>query len=423
MAALTDGVSTIAQPLFSLDTQSCAAACRVLGAEISEEHNSKGCLTGWTVRGHKPGNTEILQSLIDAGNSGTTLFFTIAAAALLSQKVTIIGDRQIAQRSAEPLLDALADLGVTVTSKDGYTPITICGPIKGGRTRLSCMTSQYLSAMLIAAPLAQKNTIIEIDVSLLNEKPYADMTLSYLKSQGLYGKAAGDSKITGNADYSFFRIQGGNVYTPMNGPVPGDFSSAAFPAAAAVLSGGKATLYGLDPGDTQGDKIFFEYLTQMGCEVQWKQKDNGWEVTVVRTRPLLGGTFDLNAAPDLLPIMAVLGAFAAGETKLYNVEHARIKETDRIAVMAGELRKLFAGVNNFRCEEKPDGLIIQGAGSSIDIAACSDTAVTLDGRGDHRIVMALSCAVLGLPAGTGPVTVNETEAADVTFPGFFELIQ
>jgi 3-phosphoshikimate 1-carboxyvinyltransferase len=468
LASLTQGVSRIERPLDSLDAQSCAAACRVLGAEIIEERDGGSRLSCWIVRGHRPGNGGGTAEFsggkglrIDVGNSGTTLFLALAAAALNSVPVTFSGDSQIARRSAGPLLDALTGLGISVTSsrgadgKPGYTPITICGPWKGGRVSISCPTSQYLSALLIAAPLAPAGTITEIDVPMLNERPYVEMTLSYLKSQGLYGDGTlqsngvsindgmpldGGTALTAAADFSCFHIRGGSSYMPMNGPVPGDFSSAAFPAAAAAISKGTVTLLGLDPNDTQGDKVFFDYLEQMGCDVCWERINNTkmhpisagsttdkhggcaqWQVTVSRTGPLKGGVFDLNATPDMLPVMTVLGAFAEGTTSLVNAAHARIKETDRIAVMAAELRKLFSGSAGFRCEEKPDGLLIHGccsAGTNNEPQS-EMPAVMLDGHDDHRIVMALACAALG---GTAPVMINGAEAADVTYPGFLDLL-
>ena len=428
LACLTDGISHIGQALYSADTLACAEACRILGAEVIEERDSNGSFSGFSVQGRCPRqffSAAVKNSgndlLIDAANSGTTLFFFIAAAALGSTPVTFTGDRQTAGRSAAPLLDALKALGIKVSSNNGCTPITVCGPWKGGRVSLSCSVSQHLSALLFAAPLAPAGTITEIEVTLLNEKPYVEMTMDYLKTPGLFDIAAGKPKITADSDFSYFRIEGGCAYKPINGPVPGDFSSAAFPAAAAVISGGKAVLSGLDPCDTQGDKIFFEYLKQMGCSVSWDHD----QLTVARSGPLKGGVFDLNAAPDLLPVMAVLGAFAEGETALINAAHARLKETDRIAVMASELRKLFAsGKNKFYCKEKPDGLIIQGAGSG---EPGSNAVITLDGRGDHRVVMALSCAALGMAAGTskepGTVVIEGAEAANATYPGFFELLQ
>jgi 3-phosphoshikimate 1-carboxyvinyltransferase len=415
MAALTDGVSRIENPLDSLDGRSCAAACRVLGAEITEAY-SGGTLAAYTIRGHKPGGRGAARArppgaplTIDAGNSGTTLFFGLAAAALGSVPVTFSGDEQTARRDAAPLLDALCSLGAAVESNNGHTPITVCGPWKGGRASVSCPTSQYLSALLLAAPLAPPRTVTELDVPLLNEKPYVEMTLAYLNEQGL----SVTSRLTAAPDFSRFRISGGAAYTPVNGPVPGDFSSAAFPAAAAAVSGGKVTLIGLDPADTQGDKRIFDFLARMGCVVSPDPRADGLQVTVWREGPLRGGVFDLNAAPDLLPVMAVLGAYAEGTTELVNASHARIKETDRIAVMAEELGKL--GV---RCAQEPGGLVIHGGFRPGGTAAAG--SVALDGRGDHRVVMALACAALGTEK---PVTISGAEAADVTYPGFLDLLK
>ncbi|MDR1144000.1 MAG: 3-phosphoshikimate 1-carboxyvinyltransferase [Spirochaetaceae bacterium] len=487
MAALTEGSSRIEEPLDALDTRSCAAACRVLGADLAEDRDSAGRLAGWIVQGRPgpdptadrvkaangalAGRTSVSRTsaggvppdappalCINVGNSGTTLFFALAAAALASVPVTFTGDGQIARRSAGPLLDALAGLGVSVSSARGaggdcgYTPMTVRGPWKGGRVSMPCPTSQYLSALLIAAPLAPAGTVTEISVPLLNEKPYVDMTLDYLKTQGLFTgspsagsknpadaasgpaavdmTAAGDAAVVMAADYSYVRIFGGRSYRPINGPVPGDFSSAAFPAAAAAVSGGTVTLRGLDPADTQGDKVFFDHLVRMGCEVRWEKTaaagcsgdavNSPRSVTVSRTGPLRGGVFDLNATPDMLPVMAALAAHAEGETALTNAAHARIKETDRIAVMAGELGKL--GVS---CQERPGGLIIRGkSGGGIPGSAAPENAVIrLDGRGDHRIVMALACAALGRSGFFGQTTeIAGAEAADVTYPGFLELL-
>jgi 3-phosphoshikimate 1-carboxyvinyltransferase len=341
------------------------------------------------------------------GNSGTTLFLALAAAALGTERVVFTGDEQIARRGAGPLLEALRGLGITVGSAaNGCVPITVQGPWKGGRVSLPCPTSQYLSALLLTAPLAPAGTVTEIDVPLLNEKPYIDLTLSYLKAQGIPWE--------GRADYSYFRIPGGGAYTPMTGPVAGDFSSAAFPGCAAAISGlqaadpsngGPVVLLGLDPKDPQGDKAIFDMLAHMGCGVVWDRQGDEWRLTVFRAGPLTGGTFDLNATPDLLPVAAALGAYAHGETALVNASHARIKETDRIAVMAEELRKLGADIT-----ERPDGMVIQGG-------ALQGGAV--DGHGDHRVVMALAVAALG---ASGPVEIAGAESAAVTYPAFPALL-
>jgi 3-phosphoshikimate 1-carboxyvinyltransferase len=427
MAALTGGVSEIEYPLDSLDARSCAAVCRALGALI-EEHRAAddqnpnpqdaggNKLLRWTLRGI--GDPALLApslaAPLDVGNSGTTLFLALAAAALGNRGITFTGDEQIRRRGAAPLLEALSGLGVRVDSAaGGCVPITVRGPWKGGRVSLSCPTSQYLSALLLAAPLAPAGTLTEIEVPLLNERPYVELTLSYLAAQGVPYEAA--------EDFSLFRVPGGSAYTPINGPVPGDFSSAAFPACAAAVSGGTVTLLGLERDDLQGDKAFFDMLVRMGCEAVWERVSASgaqggpvlpeWRLTLSRKGPLRGGEFDLNATPDLLPVMAVIAAFAEGKTALVNAAHARIKETDRIAVMAEEL-----GKRGIKTEERPDGLVIHGAGDRPGPAFRGGVA---EGRGDHRIVMALAAAALG---ASEPVEIEGAESAAVTYPGFLELL-
>ncbi|GHV79279.1 3-phosphoshikimate 1-carboxyvinyltransferase [Spirochaetia bacterium] len=435
LAALGHGVTEIAYPLDSLDARSCLNICRVLGAGIEEHRapdpacpNPSGSdgqkLVGWTVRGigfGARGRIKAGLSPLDVGNSGTTLFLVLAAAALGDLPATFTGDEQIARRSAAPLLDALSGLGIAVESAPGgCVPITVRGPWKGGRVSIACPTSQYLSALLLAAPLAPAGVITEIDIPLLNEKPYIEMTLSYLTAQGIPYDCAGN--------FSRFRIPGGAHYRPMNGPVPGDFSSAAFPGGIAAITGETVTLRGLDREDTQGDKAFFDMLGKMGCTVKWSRVEpaavgrtaqksstvnaggqtSEWTLQVSRTGPLRGGEFDLNDTPDLLPIMAVVAAYAEGDTALVNVAHARIKETDRIAVMAEELGKL--GVST---TERPDGLIIHGKGGR------GFQGGRVDSRGDHRIVMALAAGALG---AAGPVHIEAAESAAVTYPGFLELL-
>ncbi|MDR0383028.1 MAG: 3-phosphoshikimate 1-carboxyvinyltransferase [Spirochaetaceae bacterium] len=407
VASFAEGVSKIDYPLDSLDARSCLSICRALGARIWETKDSKGGLERWTVRGTGGAKglkrrTDLdVSPILDVGNSGTSLFLALAMASLGDEPFTFTGDEQIARRSAAPLLEALAGLGVDVRSgKNGCIPVTARGPWRGGRVSVECPTSQYLSALLLAAPLAPAGTLTEIDVPLLNEKPYIGMTLSYLDRQDIAYKK--------KDDFSYFAIRGGSAYVPINGAVSADFSSAAFPACAAAVSRGKTVLLGLDPNDSQGDKAFFDMLGKMGCDVKWEPSaDGGMKVTVEGGTRLRGGRFDLNDTPDMLPAAAVLAAFADGETRLENVAHARIKETDRIAAMAAELGKL--GVD---CTELPDGLVIRGG--KIPSGGLAD------GHGDHRIVMALAVCGLGAAA---PITVTTTEAADITYPGFLSLLE
>ncbi|MCL2175256.1 MAG: 3-phosphoshikimate 1-carboxyvinyltransferase [Treponema sp.] len=412
IAALADGKSIIRQPLDSDDTRSCIAACKTFGAEITSREEKDGTISLHVqgVNGFK--NSALKDAKIDAGNSGTTLFFALAIAGLQESPIFFTGDEQIQRRSAAPLLDALAGLGVQSKSNNGCTPITIHGGWKGGRVSLSCPTSQYLSALLIAAPLAPAGVVTEIDVPLLNEKPYVEMTLSYLKNnlQSASEKKSDAAEIKIAPDFSHFVIPGGSSWKAFSGSVPGDFSSAAFPAAAAAITGGRVTILGLDPEDSQGDKFFFDMLKSMGCDVVWNNVDGARQVTVYRDRTLHGGTFDLNATPDLLPAAAVTAAFAEGDTALVNVAHARIKETDRVAVMAKELSKL--GVD---CTERPDGLIIHGKGG----LPPGGFVHVIEGHGDHRIAMAFAVAALGSPV---PIEITTAECTEVTYPGFWEMV-
>jgi 3-phosphoshikimate 1-carboxyvinyltransferase len=426
IATRANGVSRFPHPLDSLDTRSCVSVCRALGAEITEQRAIDSAspnladengekLVRWVVRGAAgmTGNQNGQSGFFTeetirchAGNSGTTLFWALAAAALKNKPAAFDGDEQIRRRSAAPLLEALAGLGVSVNSApSGCVPITVRGPWKGGRINLPCPTSQYLSAMLLAAPAAPPGVVTEIDVPLLNERPYIEMTLSYLDDQGIPYKAS--------PDFSYFEIPGGNVWMPLSGQTPGDFSSAAFPAAAAVISGGSVSLLGLDPGDTQGDKAFFVFLERMGCLVEWEKLPDEWRLNVSRSGPLIGGEFDLNGTPDLMPVMAAAAAFAQGDTALVNAASARIKETDRVAAMAEGLDRL--GV---KTTERPDGLVIHGGGTNQEKTRIRGNPIT-DGFGDHRIVMALSCAALGCPS---PLEISGVECVNESYPGFLEML-
>ncbi|MDR2521471.1 MAG: 3-phosphoshikimate 1-carboxyvinyltransferase [Spirochaetaceae bacterium] len=396
IAALADGRSCLERALWSLDAVSCEGVCSALGAEIQRQAEGGAVTvfvqgTGGVFRRSVP--------VLDVGNSGTTLFLGAAIAALGGEEIHFTGDSQINARSAAPLLAALEQLGVRVQSADGHTPFSVRGPWKGGHAAIACPTSQYLSALLLAAPLAPAGCSSAIDVPLLNERPYVMMTLDYLRGQNIH--------IEHDAGLSHFLIPGGQRYRPLHGVVPADFSSAAFPALAALVSGGRVELHGLDPGDSQGDKAFFDMVQAMGAQVEWRQTAEGWCVSVAGGEELRGICWDMNNTPDMLPAACVLAAFAHGESAFVNVAHARIKETDRIAVMARELGK--AGVV---CRERADGIEIAGTG---DIEAAH-----FDGHNDHRIVMALVCAGLG---AAGPCTIAGAEAAAVTYPDFIPLVQ
>jgi len=344
----------------------------------------------WRVTG-TGGKLATPSDVLDVGNSGTTLYVTLGTAALGRGWSVFTGDAQTRSRPAGALLDALLVLGADAfsTRGNGCAPIAIRGPLRGGRVAIECPTSQYLTSLLLNCPLGEGETTIE--VPLLHEQPYVEMTLGWLDRQGVRYEREG---------FKRFRVPGGQVYNPFDRAIPGDFSSATFFLCAAAITGADVTLLGLDREDTQGDKAVLDYLAAMGAQVEWLP-----EGVRVRGGELKGGEFDLNATPDALPAMAVAACFASGVTRLVNVPQARIKETDRLAVMHQELAKMGA-----RVMELPDGLVIRGGGLR---------GAVVDGHADHRVVMAL--AVAGL-AAEGRTEITTAEAAAVTFPNFVDLM-
>jgi 3-phosphoshikimate 1-carboxyvinyltransferase len=356
-------------------------ACRALGAQIIEE---KGVVTvvgtgGFLTAPENP---------IDVGNSGTTIYLIASLAGLTDKPITFDGDQQIRNRSAANLLNALSELGADVKSSEkGCAPFTITGPVNGGEVTMECPTSQYLSSLLIAAPLFKGKTVI--NVPLLHEQPYAEMTLRWLDEQGIQYT---------NDNFERFVIPGGQKYRAFSKSIPADFSSGTFFLCAAAITQSKLTLKGLDMTDSQGDKAVVHMLEQLGCEIEI-----GSDYISIQGKPMTGCTLDLNATPDALPALAATACYAEGETHLANVPQARMKETDRIDVMTKELSKMGADL-----DELEDGMKIRKS---------KLTGTEVKGHGDHRVVMSLAIAALG---ADGTNRIDTAEAVDITFPGFFD---
>jgi 3-phosphoshikimate 1-carboxyvinyltransferase len=388
IASLAQGPSLIRNPLSSADAASAVSTYRALGATIDTSDPNLWKVTGMG------GAIQVPAGPVDVGNSGTTLNIALGSASLAGrgQTITFIGDQQTQSRPVGPLLNSLSELGAKSVSvnNNGKAPAKVTGQLLGGKTSIACSTSQYLSSLLLCTPLAAKDT--EIDVTLLNEPGYAQITLDWLDSQGIKYRKQQMKK---------FSVKGGQSYKPFDRPVPADFSSATFFLCAAALVGEQVTLLGLDFKDSQPDKAVVDYLMGMGAKITVKADS----VTVYASQ-LKGLEIDMNKTPDALPAMSVTAAFAAGETRLVNVPQARGKETDRIACMAKELRKLSVDV-----EELPDGLVIQGG---------RPKPALVHGWGDHRIVMAMALAGLVLD---GPLTVDTAEAMSVTFPDYVKLMR
>lgn len=387
IASLAKGKSIIKNPLNSFDTKAAINAYTMLGAQICQK---KDCII---INGLN-GKIKIPDDIINVLNSGTTLRIAIGSSALLTEGLAVFtGDDQIRSRPMEPLCCSLRDLGANVSStkNNNQCPLIIGGIIKGGKTTIEAVTSQYLTSLLINTPLAERDT--HIHVSLLNEAPYVNITLNWLKEL--------DIKIEYNEDLSNFSIFGGQSYKNFEKVIPADFSSATFFLAAGALDKNNILVKGLDINDTQGDKEVIEYLKYMGANVSFEPSG-----IRVQTGNLLGRELDLNATPDALPMMAALGCLAHGQTMLRNVPQARFKETDRIAVMACELSKMGAKI-----KELPDGLCIEHS---------ELFGAEVSGHMDHRVVMALSIAGL---ASSGETIITDSEVVGVTFPDFFDRLK
>ncbi len=388
IASLAKGESSIKSPLVSGDTLSSVSCYRSLGAKIDTSNNDCWMVTGTA------GKISVPKETIDVGNSGTTLRIAMGSAALApaGQTTHFTGDEQIQTRPIGPLIDSLNELGAKCVSlkNNGKPPATVTGNLIGGKTSIAAFSSQYLTSLLMCTPLAEKDT--DINVTLLNEPGYVQMTLDWLDKQSIKYE---------NDNLRHFKIRGGQQYKSFDLPVPADFSSATFFLCAAALIGDGVTLKGLDFTDSQPDKAVVDYLKAMGADITI-----GNDSITVRQSQLKGIEIDMNATPDALPAMAVVGAFAEGQTRLVNVPQARAKETDRIKCMAEELKKI--GVDT---EELPDGLIINHS---------NPKPATLDGRGDHRIVMAMSIAAMAMK---DTCTIGTAEAMSVTFPQYAKLMQ
>ncbi len=388
IASLAEGESFIRAPLDSSDTRAAVVCYRAMGAAI--DTSDPKC---WKVSGMR-GRISAPEEIIDVGNSGTTLRVAMGSAALAASgcSISFTGDEQIQTRPVGPLIDSLNDLGSKCVSlrDNGKVPVEITGRLAGGKTTIAAATSQYLTSLLLCAPLASADT--QIDVSLLNEPGYVQMTLDWLDKQQIEYE---------NEQMRRFSIKGNQSYKAFDAKIPADFSSATFFLCAAALGGDDVTLLGLDFADSQPDKAVVDYLQKMGADIHV-----GDSSVVVRAAGLHGAELDMNETPDALPAMAVTAAFAEGTTKLLNVPQARNKETDRIACMAQELKKMGVEV-----EELPDGLIIQGG---------RPKSAELHGWADHRIVMALSLAGLNCD---GPSRIDTAEAISVTFPDYVELMR
>lgn len=383
LASMAEGLSHVRYPLPSPDTVAMLTACRAFGARIVENGDTLE-VTGTGGKLSVPGQ------VIDVGNSGQVLRFGAAMTAMLPFYSIFTGDESVCHiRPMQPLLEALTQLGAfAVSSKnDGHAPIIVKGPVKAGSLVMDGADSQPVSAMLMLGAFLSGTTSIE--VSDPGEKPWIDLTLYWLDRLGV--------KYT-NQDYSRYTVTGKESYPAFDYTVPGDWSSAAFPLAAALVTGSEITLRNMDVNDPQGDKAVLDMFRRMGAPLE--VDESAKTVRAGKHPGLRGIEVDVNAAIDAVPILATVACFCDSPTTITGAAIARRKESDRLSAITAELSKMGAKIEEFE-----DGLTVHPAvlhGSEVE------------SRHDHRIAMSL--AVAGLSCGG--TLVNGTACVAKSFPGF-----
>lgn len=381
LASLANGKSTLRNVLLSRDTLATINACKSFGAKIE----INGSIV--TVEGNGEISPQTLE--IDASNSGTTIRISTAIASLSDKTITLTGDSSLKKRPMQPLLDALKQLGVQCTSTDGKPPVTVKGTSEGGVTHIAgSISSQFISALLIAGPKMKNGITLEIDGDLVS-KPYLDSTIATMRKFGVTVDAI--------TPYKKYNVSN-QKYKPFDFVVPSDFSSMALLLSAAVLLGENMTIDAALGDLPQGDREILSYLERLGVKINIGEK-----ITIVSPKLLNGGRFDLSNNPDLLPPMAILALKTSKPIEIYNVKHARFKETDRIAILAKELVKIGIVVT-----EKEDGLILE----SPKVLKSAE----LESADDHRLFMAFSIAGMFV----GDCTVTDPDSVDVSYPTFVE---
>ncbi|NMH61078.1 3-phosphoshikimate 1-carboxyvinyltransferase [Alteromonas ponticola] len=388
LAALAEGTTTVTNLLDSDDIAHMLNALKLLGVKYQLSPDKTECV----VEGLAGAFTQTPSEALFLGNAGTAMRPLCAALAASNVKVELTGEPRMEERPIGDLVDALHEAGgnIEYLKTTGYPPLRINGKtLTGGEVSVDgSVSSQFLTALLMAAPLCKKDVVINIKGQLVS-KPYIDITLHIMQQFGV---------VVTNNNYQKFTINAGQRYTsPGRFMVEGDASSASYFLAAAAIKGGKVTVTGIGSNSIQGDIRFADVLEQMGAQVEWQE-----ESVSVTKGALNGVDMDMNHIPDAAMTIATTALFAQSPTTIRNVYNWRVKETDRLHAMATELKKVGAEV-----EEGED---------YIKVWPLSDFKHTpIDTYNDHRIAMCFSLLALN----EQPVTINDPGCTAKTFPDFF----
>ncbi len=380
LGALTNSHFLLKNPLISGDTKATMDALFAFGSEV--DTNAHGVRIFCDHLRPSPG-------VIDARNSGTTIRLMAGIASLLPSATTLTGDESLVKRPMGPLVDALTQLGASCQylRDAGMPPLIISGPITGASAEIQGnISSQFVSSLLIACAKKRGETVISLN-GQLRSRPYVDITIQMLREFG--GEV--EERESG------FRIPGDQKLARDSYVVPGDYSSAAFPLAAAAITGGDATIRSLGKESPQGDRAIVDHLRTFGAKVVVSS-----DSVRVSGGELSGTEIDVQHTPDLFPVLAVLGSVASGRTVLKGGENLRAKESDRIAATTAFLSAMGANIL-----PREDGCVIEGVDRL--------HGATVRTLGDHRILMAAAVAAL---VSTTETRIEDDTSYAVSYPGF-----
>ena len=376
-ALLADGQSIINNPSYCDDSLAAMSIAVGLGARI-EPHNDKIVVDG-------TGNLK--ESKLNCGESGLAIRMFSPIAALFPEEIILTGANSLRKRPMKMIEEALNQMGAKCTSTGGFLPLTIRGPIKGGKCEIDgSVSSQLLTGLLMALPLAKDDSVIKVND--LKSKPYIEMTIQILKSFGVNIQ---------NENYSLFRISGNQKYTPHEYTVEGDWSGGAFLLVAGALNG-ELSVTGLQQESRQSDMAIIDVLRNAGAKM--KTSDKSIEISPSHLKAF---RFDATHSPDLFPPLTALAAYCDGISEIKGVTRLIHKESNRAEALRQEFGKL--------------GIRIEIDGDLMSITGGKPEGARVESHEDHRIAMAL--AVTALKA-SGRVYIRDSQCVGKSYPGFFD---
>jgi 3-phosphoshikimate 1-carboxyvinyltransferase len=408
VAALAAGESQLWGALASDDTAVMCEALRALGSEIDTDCEP------WRVRG-TAGHLAAPDGPLDVQNSGTCARFLTAVATLGQAPVEIDGNARMRQRPIADLVDALHGLGarVQLLGERGCPPLRVLGGgLAGGIARIDARrSSQYVSAVLLAAPYARDSVTLHFVDGELISRPYVDLTLDVMRAFGSEARwlggsedqgtnPAGDPHISLTEEPGLY-VRTGRHYEAREYTIEPDASSAAYPFCAAAITGGRVLVEGMPARSHQADLALLDLLETMGCRVG--RNEAGVEVVGPQGPLRSPGEVDMNALPDAVLAFSILALFADGPTLIQNVASLRIKETDRLTALETELRKL--------------GARVETGGDWISIAPGPLRGAAIDTYDDHRMAMSFALAGLRIPG----VVIRDPSCVSKTWPEYFDV--